>query len=103
MIRRKQGIIKYSLFFCHKVKQGVASCRTIFGIFCKILLTSEFFCDKLNSQSERRVTLMTQDNKITELRAAFDKIVNEWDIEKLYSPRLVQMARSIEDQMLALA
>lgn len=46
---------------------------------------------------------MTPDNKITELRAVFDKIVDEWDMEKLYSPRLVQMARNIEDQMVALS
>ena len=46
---------------------------------------------------------MTTDNKITELRAVFDKIVDEWDIEKLYSPRLVQMARNIEEQILALS
>lgn len=46
---------------------------------------------------------MTEENKITELRAVFDKIVDEWDIEKLYSPRLVQMARNIEEQILSLS
>ena len=46
---------------------------------------------------------MTNDSKITELRAVFDKIVDEWDIEKLYSPRLVQMAKNIEEQILALS
>lgn len=46
---------------------------------------------------------MTTDNKITELRAVFDKIIDEWDLDKLYSPRLVQMARNIEEQILALS
>lgn len=45
---------------------------------------------------------MTKENKIIELRTLFDKIVDEWDIEKLYSPRLVHMARNIEDQMISL-
>ena len=103
MIKRKQGIILHSLFFCHKIKTDVTLCRTIFGNFCKMLLTSDFFCDKLKSQSERRVNYMTNDSKITELRAVFDKIVDEWDIEKLYSPRLVQMAKNIEEQILALS
>ena len=46
---------------------------------------------------------MTNENKIAELRTVFDKIVEEWDMEKLYSPRLVQMARNIEDQIVALS
>ena len=45
---------------------------------------------------------MTKENKIIELRTLFDKIVDEWDIKKLYSPRLVQMARNIEDKMSSL-
>ena len=46
---------------------------------------------------------MTNENKIAELRTAFDKIVDEWDMEKLYSPRLVQMARSLEEQIRSLS
>ena len=46
---------------------------------------------------------MTNENKITELRTVFDKIIDEWDMEKLYSPRLVQMARNIEEQISSLS
>ena len=46
---------------------------------------------------------MTNETRITEIRTAFDKIVDEWDMEKLSSPRLVQMSRSIEDRMTDLA
>ena len=46
---------------------------------------------------------MTNEIKITEIRTAFDKIVDEWDMEKLSSPRLVQMSRSVEERMTALA
>jgi len=46
---------------------------------------------------------MTNENKIAELRTVFDKIVDEWDPDKLYSPRLVQMARNIEDQITSLS
>ena len=68
-----------------------------------MLLTSGIFCDKLKSPKERRVVIMTDENKIIELRTVFDKIVDEWDLEKLYSPRLVQMARNIEEQILSLS
>ena len=102
-MQKKQGIITHSLFFCHIIRLSVNACRTIFGKNCKFLLTYDFFCDKLKSQIERRVIKMTNENKITELRTFFDKIVDEWDMEKLYSPRLVQMARNIEDQLLSLS
>lgn len=42
---------------------------------------------------------MTTDDKIKEIRTPFDKIVEEWDIENLSSPRLVQMALSIEEKL----
>ena len=42
---------------------------------------------------------MTNENKITEIRTAFDKIVDQWDLEKLSSPRLVQMSLSVEERM----
>jgi len=42
---------------------------------------------------------MTTDDKIKEIRTPFDKIIEEWDIEKLSSPRLVQIARNIEEEI----
>lgn len=42
---------------------------------------------------------MTIDDKIKEIRTPFDKLVEEWDMEKLSSPRLVQIALSIEEKL----
>ena len=46
---------------------------------------------------------MTNENKIIELRTTFDKIVDEWDPDKLTSPRLVQMALNVEEQINSLS
>lgn len=42
---------------------------------------------------------MINENKINEIRTAFDKVVDEWDMDRLSSPRLVQMALSAENQI----
>lgn len=46
---------------------------------------------------------MTNENRIIELRTAFDKIIDEWDIEKLHSPRLVKLARDVEEKLISLS
>lgn len=46
---------------------------------------------------------MTNETKIAEIRTVFDKIIDQWDMEKLCSPRLIQMARETEEQILSLS
>ena len=46
---------------------------------------------------------MTNENKIAEIRKAFDEIVDRWDMENLFSPELVQMSLTAEREMSALS
>ena len=46
---------------------------------------------------------MTNEMKIAEIRNAFDKVVDQWDMENLSSPELVQMSLATEKEMASLS